>query len=124
MTQKQLKAIKDASAVASAIWKSKKHKTTEKQAHRLRLATIELCKMFIKHKIKATKSQKDLMNFVMYCVKYPELRFWQALRGWSKYNFILGSSHWDSDMFSEKWIKKHDIGTKDVFEIDDTFHLN
>lgn len=45
MTIKQLKVIKDASAVASAIWKSKKRKITEKQRNRLLLAENVLGKL-------------------------------------------------------------------------------
>ena len=34
---------------------------------------------------------KELKSFIKYCEKNPEQRFWQALRNWSKYNFIYGS---------------------------------
>ena len=30
-----------------------------------------------------------LRSFVRYCEEHPELRFWQALRNWSGYNFVL-----------------------------------
>ena len=36
------------------------------------------------------KSEKTLNSFVNYCNKYPNLRFWQALVNWSRFNFIMG----------------------------------
>lgn len=42
------------------------------------------------------KNQKQLESFTTYCKEYPEQRFWQALRNWTrkqkgyeKVNFIL-----------------------------------
>lgn len=37
------------------------------------------------------KSQKTLESFTAYCKAHPDERFWQALRNWSKWNFIYGS---------------------------------
>lgn len=37
------------------------------------------------------KSKEKLKSFTEYCKKNPDLRFWQALRNWSGYNFIYGS---------------------------------
>jgi len=34
---------------------------------------------------------KTLKSFVDYSEKNPSLRFWQALRNWSGFNFIYGS---------------------------------
>ena len=31
-------------------------------------------------------------DFVRYCVEHPELRFWQALRDWAGYNYILATN--------------------------------
>jgi len=40
-----------------------------------------------------TQRNKKLLNdFAKYCKKYPEERFWQALRNWSNYNFIYVSN--------------------------------
>lgn len=36
------------------------------------------------------KYQEELESFILYCKTYPDQRFWQALRNWSKYNFIFG----------------------------------
>ncbi len=33
-----------------------------------------------------------LLSFTEYCFKNPEQRFWQALRNWSEYNYILGAA--------------------------------
>lgn len=36
---------------------------------------------------------RDLVeSFVDYCIKNPNLRFWQALRNWAKVNFIYISN--------------------------------
>jgi hypothetical protein len=32
-----------------------------------------------------------LKSFNEYCKKYPNLRFWQALISWSRFNFIYGA---------------------------------
>ena len=59
---------------------------------------------------------KDLQSFIKYCKKHPEQRFWQALRNWSGYDFILGSTHYDPFMFDVKFLEKNKV------EIDDTFY--
>lgn len=40
-----------------------------------------------------SRNSKVLANFVRYCEANPELRFWQALRSWTKYNFIYVSNN-------------------------------
>jgi len=35
------------------------------------------------------KNKKLLRSFTEYCEKHPEMRFWQALRNWSGYPFVL-----------------------------------
>ena len=35
------------------------------------------------------KNKKLLDSFVAYCQQHPEERFWQALRNWSRANYIL-----------------------------------
>lgn len=37
-----------------------------------------------------SKNEQVLKDFVKYCEANPEQRFWQALRNWSKYIFIIG----------------------------------
>jgi hypothetical protein len=37
------------------------------------------------------KSAKLLLNFAIFCARWPKLSFWQALRSWSDYNYILAS---------------------------------
>ncbi len=39
-----------------------------------------------------SKNQKVLNDFILYCSKHPEQRFWQALCNWSGYKFILRSN--------------------------------
>lgn len=38
-----------------------------------------------------TRNSVALTSFVAYCEAHPTERFWQALRNWSKWNFIYGS---------------------------------
>ena len=40
-----------------------------------------------------SKNKKILDSFVAFCKQYPEQRFWQALRNWSKYDFIYGAKY-------------------------------
>jgi hypothetical protein len=40
-----------------------------------------------------SRNIKVLSDFIKYCVDNPELRFWQALRNWSDYNFIYLSNN-------------------------------
>lgn len=37
------------------------------------------------------KSRELLWDFMEYCLKNPELRFWQALVNWSSFNYLFGS---------------------------------
>lgn len=37
------------------------------------------------------KNIKLLESFTAFCKGNPEQRFWQALRNWSEYEYILGS---------------------------------
>jgi len=38
-----------------------------------------------------TRNSLQLEDFTGYCKRNPQLRFWQALRNWSGYGFILAS---------------------------------
>ena len=38
-----------------------------------------------------TRNSEALASFTEYCQANPRHRFWQALRNWSEYPFILGS---------------------------------
>lgn len=38
-----------------------------------------------------SKNRKDLESFTDFCIENSDLRFWQALRNWSKYEFIYAS---------------------------------
>ena len=46
----------------------------------------------ITFKIDKSKNSEMLLKFVDYCVKHPELRFWQCLRGWSDNPYIYISN--------------------------------
>jgi len=52
---------------------------------------------------KPTRNSKELADFVKFCEAHPEQRFWQALRNWTGYGFIVatneGIHHRDLDTF-------------------------
>ena len=59
-----------------------------------------------------SKNSKFLREFVEYCLDNPELRFWQALRGWSGAESILyhkGSSTLDTFYLENKTPLKKDF---------------
>jgi hypothetical protein len=37
------------------------------------------------------RNSEVLKSFIKYCKEHPDERFWQALRNWSGYGFILVS---------------------------------
>jgi len=39
------------------------------------------------------KNKKLLESFAEYCKAHPEQRFWQALRNWSEFAFILKANN-------------------------------
>ena len=43
------------------------------------------------------KNKELADDFHAYCMAHPEQRFWQALRNWSDYNFVLVADHVDLD---------------------------
>lgn len=69
------------------------------------------------------KNQKKLNSFIDYCRKHPEERFWQALRNWSGYSFILAVKKGvpfrlkanDSPFSHESMLP---MGTEDTFYIE------
>jgi hypothetical protein len=38
------------------------------------------------------RSRDALLDFARYCEDHPQERFWQALRNWSGFSFIFGTS--------------------------------
>ncbi len=36
-----------------------------------------------------SRNSKQLASFVAYCEAHPELRFWQALRNWCGWHYVL-----------------------------------
>jgi hypothetical protein len=58
-----------------------------------------------------TRNSETLQDFIKFCAKNPELRFWQALRTWANVSFILTSTH-----------GPHDLTLPDSMVIEDTFY--
>lgn len=50
--------------------------------------------------------QEKLNSFIKYCEEHPEERFWQSLRNWSGFKFIL-----EADQL--------EINTRDTFYLED-----
>ena len=48
-----------------------------------------------------SRNSKVLGDFIAYCDVNPSLRFWQALRNWSDYNFIIVTD--DKDSLKGDW---------------------
>ncbi len=47
-----------------------------------------------------TRNSELLRDFVEYCANHPDQRFWQALRNWSGYNYIIARNEMrDEDTF-------------------------
>lgn len=53
-----------------------------------------------------SKNSKQLADFREFCVTHPELRFWQALRAWSGFGFILKAD--GRDIVSDEWADVRD----------------
>ena len=60
---------------------------------------------------------KDKFDLLEFMYRNPKLRFWQAIRDFAKVNFVLLSTHFEPEMFSDLWRKKH----KD-FKMFDSFY--
>lgn len=54
-------------------------------------------------------------HFVQYCIDHPQERFWQALRNWSPWNFIIGINDLSVDL--EQRIS--DSGGVDTFHLEE-----
>lgn len=63
-----------------------------------------------------SRNSKALIDFITYCSNHPDQRFWQALRNWSKYSFILGTNCPPYELSAA-----NEFG--DNVNIDDTFYL-
>jgi len=61
------------------------------------------------------KNFKLLTNFIWYCIKNPDQRFWQALRNWSGYDRIYGESYNE---------EIDDVCGYDTFYLDDKNHVS
>jgi hypothetical protein len=38
-----------------------------------------------------SRNEDLLKSFTEYCTRYPDLRFWQALRNWARWNYVYVS---------------------------------
>ena len=56
-----------------------------------------------------SKNLDKLMDFYLYCLKHPEERFWQALRNWSGYKYILVTD-------------EESLLDIDIMQLEDTFY--
>lgn len=55
-----------------------------------------------------SNNRKELESFIDFCIKNPGLRFWQALRIWSKYGVIyVSNTYFENSLL------------KDTFYLDD-----
>jgi len=50
----------------------------------------------------ASKNQETLIDFTKYCIMHPTERFWQALRNWSEYNYIVGCKDFSHEDLPEE----------------------
>jgi hypothetical protein len=70
-----------------------------------------------KEHVKGSKNYKLAYSFLEYCLKHPELRFWQALRNWAKVPFVLITKNSPLDILDmslEDWM----WGLKDTFHFE------
>lgn len=65
------------------------------------------------------KSRNTLSSFIRYCVNHPQERFWQALRNWSDYNFILASDIAPVDLTAPCYVEGD---TRDTFYLEGRRH--
>ena len=51
------------------------------------------------NQLKMNKNKETLYSFAKYCAEHPEERFWQAVRNWSGFPFVLVCTlpEWDLD---------------------------
>lgn len=55
-----------------------------------------------------TRNSQTLESFVDYCIAHPDERFWQALRNWAKWGFILVSPVHPHDIRNDLAHMPHD----------------
>jgi len=69
----------------------------------------------VKKAEKDIASDDKLIDLMKFLAENPELRFWQGLRDWSKWNFILKSTHFDIEMFNQEYLKENNIIIEDSY---------
>lgn len=60
----------------------------------------------------AIRSKNTKQDFIQYLEAHPDQRFWQAVRNWSGYAFVIGSDH---------DVSEH--GTQDTFYLEGKNHM-
>lgn len=53
--------------------------------------------------MKVSSQHEVLLSFISYFLDHPEELFWQALRNWSGYNFVLVANHVDFPVDTFYW---------------------
>ena len=49
----------------------------------------------------SSRSASSVFDFVKYCAAHPEERFWQALRNWSGYAFVVVVKEKDREAYEK-----------------------
>lgn len=57
---------------------------------------------------KNIRSREALSSFIQYCVTHPHERFWQALRNWSGYHYIIARTVTGYDVWDDETVKDTD----------------
>lgn len=68
-----------------------------------------------------SKNSRLLASFSQYCREYPEMRFFQALRNWSGYDYIIAKKdgkesdtfYWEEPISAETESKSEDESAED-----------
>ena len=68
-----------------------------------------------------TRNTAVLADFVRYCQEHPHERFWQALRNWSGYRFILAVGKPDEGAVMHEGAEIR-IGNYDTFSFEGRRH--
>ena len=63
------------------------------------------------------REHKYKIKFMKYLIEHPEQRLWQIISnfGRTKFTYILGSTHWDSQMFDPKYMEKNNVDIWDLY---------
>lgn len=62
---------------------------------------------------KQSKNADLLVDFIRFCGKHPEMRFWQALRNWSGFHSVFVGQ-----------VEVEDLSKVQLLGLEDTFYFN